>query len=172
MKPIYLSGFMGCGKSYLGRKAASETGLYFIDLDEYITEREGIKVSEIFKKYGEKFFRSLEFDALSEISADIIALGGGALTNPDTAAYVKENAVVIYINTPFENVYERIKGDKSRPLAVNKSKEELFTLYQSRESGYKNTADYIKNDFDEIINLIKELTEEDLKDKSFGKERL
>ncbi|MCL2020149.1 MAG: shikimate kinase [Oscillospiraceae bacterium] len=156
MKPVYLYGFMGSGKSYTGRKAASETGLCFVDLDEYITKREGINIPEIFKTRGEKFFRSVELKALQEVESDIISLGGGALTNPETALYAKEHAIVIFLNTPFDICFERIKndGDDKRPNAAGKSKEELFTLYKVREEHYKKTADYILTDEREIIDLI------------------
>jgi shikimate kinase len=157
MKPVYLYGFMGCGKSYIGRKSAFEAGLCFVDLDMYITEREGVQISAIFASGGEEHFRRVESSALSEVSADVISLGGGTLTNPDAAAYAKENAVVIFIDTPFETCYERIKNDKNRPNAVNKSKDELLALYQAREKHYREAADYTLETPDEIINLIREL---------------
>ncbi|MCL2077750.1 MAG: shikimate kinase [Oscillospiraceae bacterium] len=166
MKPIYLCGFMGCGKSYTGRKSARETGIRHIDLDDFLVGREKMEISEIFKKYGEKHFRNLEFEALCEISSEvsefhpaIISLGGGALTNPETAAFAKKNAVVIFIDTPFDTCYERVKNDVSRPNAAGKSKEELFALYKSREEHYKKAADYIKTGGDkEIVSLIKQLS--------------
>ena len=152
MKPVYLYGFMGSGKSFIGRKAAQELNLSFIDLDECIGN-----IPEIFALHGEKHFRELEFNALREANADIISLGGGALTNPDAAAYAKENAVVIFIDTPFEVCYERIKGDKSRPLAASKTKEELLALYDSRSEHYRNAADYIIKGEDECIFIMRKL---------------
>ena len=162
MKPICLYGFMGCGKSYAGHKAASETGLSYLDLDEYIANREGISIPEIFSKSGEEYFRSLELSALREVKANIISLGGGALTNHETAAYAKENVIVIFIDTPFEVCYKRIKNDLSRPNAANKTKEELFMLYKSREEQYRNAADYTEKKLNRIINLIKELTNDNI----------
>jgi shikimate dehydrogenase len=137
-KPIYLYGFMGCGKSYIARKS----GFDYIDLDSQLGD-----IPKIFAEHGEQYFRGLEFNALQRADSALIALGGGALTSPESAKYAKENAVVVFIDTPFEVCYERIKNDKNRPLAANKSKEELFALYNSRLEHYKNAADYtIKGD--------------------------
>jgi shikimate kinase len=147
-KPVYLYGFMGCGKSYLARKA----GLDYIDLDKQLGN-----IPEIFAAHGEKYFRSLELAALKTLKAPLISLGGGALTNPEAAEYAKENAVVVFIDTPFEVCFERIKGDKARPLAANKTKEKLLELYNSRLPHYKEVADYIIKGEDEWLSLMQEL---------------
>jgi len=152
MKTICLYGFMGCGKSYIGRKIAQELDLSFIDLDDCIGN-----IPEIFAKCGEKRFRELEFNALRENRADIISLGVGALTNPDAAAFARENAVVIFIDTPFYVCYERIKNDKNRPLAASKTKEELLALYNSRSEHYKNAADYIIKGEEECLSIMRKL---------------
>jgi shikimate dehydrogenase len=137
-KPIYLYGFMGCGKSYIAEKS----GLNYIDLDSQLGD-----IPKIFAEHGEQYFRSLEFSALKTANADIISLGGGALTNPEAAKYAKENAVVVFIDTGFEVCYERIKNDPNRPLAASKTKEELLALYNSRLAHYREAADFtIKGD--------------------------
>jgi len=157
MKPVYLYGFMGCGKSYLGRKIAREAGLSYVDLDEYIIEREGMEISDIFAQFGEEHFRNVEFQALREICANIISLGGGALINPQAAEYAKKHAVVVFINTPFEVCYKRIKGDERRPNAAEKSQEELHELYKAREGHYKAVADYTVSHESELFSLINQL---------------
>jgi shikimate kinase len=149
-KPIYLSGFMGSGKSYI----AKNSGLNFTDLDKYIEKQQGLTIPEIFAEHGEIYFRNLELAALKEIKSDLVSLGGGALTFPETADFARKNAVVIFINTPFETCYERIKNDKSRPLAVNKTKEELHELYNSRIRHYTETADYISANENEVEGII------------------
>jgi len=148
-KPILLYGFMGCGKSCIGRKIAQESGLSLVDLDESIGN-----IPRIFAEHGEEYFRGLEFTALKSAKADIIALGGGALTSPKAAAFARENALVIFIDTPFDTCYERVKNDKSRPLAFSKSKAELLALYESRKEHYINTADYIVKDVYELRRTI------------------
>ncbi|MCL2697503.1 MAG: shikimate kinase [Oscillospiraceae bacterium] len=152
IKPIYLYGFMGCGKSYIAKKS----GLDFIDLDEYIVRLKGIEIAEIFVKYSEQYFRELELAALKELNVPLVSLGGGALKTPETAKYAKENAVVIFIDTPFEVCCKRIKIDglHRRPLAENKTKEGLFELYNSRLPHYRNVADYIVKGEEESLKLI------------------
>ncbi|MDR2559900.1 MAG: shikimate kinase [Oscillospiraceae bacterium] len=159
-KPIYLYGFMGCGKSYLGRKAANAFGLSFVDLDDYIVKREGAEIAEIFRKNGKMYFKSLELSALSEVRADIISLGGGALNeSPGAAAYAKKHAVVVFINTDFDACYGRIKSDgaEKRPNAAGKTKEELFALYNSRIEHYREVADYTIKGEDEWSFIMQEL---------------
>ncbi|MDR2533077.1 MAG: shikimate kinase [Oscillospiraceae bacterium] len=145
MKPVYLYGFMGCGKSYVGRRLSRETGAFCVDLDEFIAGREGMEIAEIFAKHGKEYFKNLELSALKEVKADVISLGGGSLLeNPEAAAYAKENAVVIFIDTDFDTCYERIKsnGAEKRPNAAGKTKEKLCELYKSRLGHYKKVADY------------------------------
>ena len=78
---IYLIGFMGCGKSYFGRKLATETGMQLIDLDKFIEESQHATIPQLFQKYGEQGFRTIEKKALEEVSNfenTIISTGGGA----------------------------------------------------------------------------------------------
>jgi shikimate kinase len=157
MKTVYLYGFMGCGKSHTGRRAARTSGAFFADLDEFIKEREGMEIAEIFSRHGEKYFRELEFSALSDIEADVISLGGGALTNSEAADFAKKNAVVIFIDTAFEVCYERIANDKSRPKAAGKTKDELFELYQSRLGHYREVADFTLEGEEACLFITREL---------------
>ncbi|MCL2637117.1 MAG: shikimate kinase [Oscillospiraceae bacterium] len=150
IKPIYLYGFMGCGKSHLARRS----GLDYVDLDEFIGD-----IPQIFAEHGEQYFRELELSTLKEVNAPLVSLGGGALTNPETAKYAKENAVVVFIDTDFEVCYERIKGDSSqiRPLAVSKTKEELLALYNLRLPHYREIADYTIKGENEWLSIMQEL---------------
>ncbi len=81
---VYLCGFMGCGKSHIGRQLAAALGRRFIDLDRYIVNAEGMTIPEIFDKYGEPHFRKLEAKYIRELSGGrIVATGGGALINDE-----------------------------------------------------------------------------------------
>ena len=128
---VYLCGFMGCGKSHIGRLLAAELGREFVDLDKVIVDREGMSIPEIFEKFGEPHFRSLEAKYIRELSGGyIVATGGGALINDKTAEFARESGISVYINTPFEVCYERIKNDSNRPLVVNNTQEQLRQLYE------------------------------------------
>lgn len=163
MSSVYLCGFMGCGKSHIGRMLASALGRQYTDLDRVIVEREGMTIPEIFDKFGEPHFRALEAKYIQQLSEGyVIATGGGALINNETAAFARKSGLSVYINTSFETCYARIKDDTNRPLVVNNSKEQLMELYEKRAAIYRansmcmvngNTTDYIITN--EIYKLVK-----------------
>lgn len=146
MTTIYLCGFMGCGKSHIGRMLARMTGRKLVDLDAVIVEREGMSIPEIFERFGELHFRSLEAKYIRELSEGyIVATGGGALINDATAQFARESGMSVYINTSFDNCYARIKHDKNRPLVVKNTKEQLRELYDTRSSIYRRNSTYMVN---------------------------
>lgn len=143
---IYLCGFMGCGKSRIGRELAKKTGMTFADLDRYIVGHEGITIPEIFERYGEPHFRVLEAKYIREMPDNsIVALGGGAIINENTAKTAKETGKVIFLDADFETCYGRIKDDSNRPLAYNNPKEKVKELYDTRKPIYAERADIVIN---------------------------
>lgn len=144
MMTLYLCGFMGCGKSTAGKLLAEKLNRPFVDLDTYIEDKQNMKISEIFGKYGEPHFRNLERVALSDFSycPTVIATGGGALVSKENSDIARQNGVIIFIDTSFDNCYVRIANDVSRPIALNKSKDELFELFQSRRVCYIKNSDF------------------------------
>lgn len=146
MTTIYLCGFMGCGKSHIGRMLARMTGRKLVDLDAVIVEREGLSIPEIFERFGEPHFRSLEAKYIRELSEGyIVATGGGALINDATAQFAQESGMSVYINTSFDNCYARIKNDKNRPLVVKNTEEQLRELYDARSPIYRRNSTYMVN---------------------------
>lgn len=137
-KTVYLCGFMGCGKSTVGRLLAKRLGSAFTDLDTYIERKEGMKIPEIFEKHGEEYFRGAETEALQELGAagGVVATGGGALLSDENAAIAAENGVTVFIDTPFKVCYGRIKGDKNRPIAYNSTREQLLERFEYRRPIY------------------------------------
>lgn len=143
---VCLCGFMGCGKSHIGREVAADMGRKFIDLDKYIVSMEGMSIPEIFDKFGEPHFRELEAKYIRDLAGgNIIATGGGALINDETAKFARECGISVYINTSFKLCYRRIKGDKNRPLVVNNTLEQLKELYEKRAVIYKRNSTYMVN---------------------------
>ena len=91
---VYLCGFMGCGKSHIGRMLAKRLSMSFIDLDKYIVNAEKMTIPEIFDKFGEPHFRELEAKYIRELANGcVVATGGGALINDETARYAKESGI-------------------------------------------------------------------------------
>lgn len=154
---------MGCGKSHIGRMTAKLLGMKFIDLDRYIVNAQGLTIPEIFDKFGEPHFRVLEAKYIRELAEGcVVATGGGALINDETAKYARENGVSVYINTAFELCYRRISGDKNRPLVVKNTKEQLRELYETRAVIYKRNSTFMVNGnardriiVDEITKLVR-----------------
>lgn len=143
---IYLCGFMGCGKTFMGRRISELLAVPFVDLDSFIVENEGMTIPEIFDKFGEQHFRALEASYIRKLSGgNIVATGGGAIINPQTAEFARKSGAVIFINTDFETCYARIQGDQNRPLVMNSTKAQLKELYNKRKPIYKAQSTYTVN---------------------------
>lgn len=150
---IFLVGFMGSGKSTVGRALAEELGWGFADLDEDIEKREGVPISQIFDTRGETEFRHAETAALRERVRSVegghpcvIALGGGAFLSDENFQMVSNNGVSIWLDCPFSTVERRLAGYAHRPLA--RDPEKLRELFAVRRAGYER-ADYcvaVEND--------------------------
>jgi shikimate kinase len=143
---IYLTGFMGSGKTTVGRALADELGWMFVDLDEEIEAREKRTIAEIFEAHGEAMFREMEHAALKERvrsvqmgRPQVIALGGGALVNEENFELVSNNGVSVWLDCAFAHVNRRIAGHKHRPLA--RDPEQLRVLFETRRDMYAR-ADY------------------------------
>ena len=150
MKHLFLCGFMGSGKTTIGRAAAKLAGIAFLDLDDFIIEHAGMAIPEMFSKYGESYFRELETAALAEIAFSpdplIVATGGGALISEQNAILCQKHGEVLFLDVPFETCYRRIFSDPNRPIASSRSKEELLALYQERRRLYRAHCSEILED--------------------------
>jgi shikimate kinase len=143
---IYLVGFMGCGKSTVGRALADELGWSFFDLDDEIESGAGSTISEIFDRQGEEIFRALEASALAKrVRAvqfghpQVIALGGGALMSDKNFELVSNHGIVVWLDAPFELIEKRVAAESHRPLARDPRK--LRELFEIRSPRYA-LADY------------------------------
>ncbi len=149
---IVLTGFMGAGKTTIGRKIADDMKIPFLDLDERIEQIAGCPITEIFKKDGEETFRRMEHDVLKAVletpGAEVISLGGGVLTNPENSRLLKESkALVIYLKADADTIWERVKDDTTRPLLQASDKETAYrnmcARLESREASYEEGSDVI-----------------------------
>lgn len=149
-KPIVLMGFMGSGKSTLGKQLARLLKLDFTDLDKYIEAKTGRSVQQIFSVEGESRFRSLEGQYLAEWleqSAGILAIGGGAPCNDLNIRLIKDKSLSVYLKISVPELYLRISLSQTpRPLMAGKTGAEMETyicsLLETREK-YYNQADII-----------------------------
>lgn len=145
MNNIILCGFMGCGKSTVGRNLAKMTGRKFLDMDNYIEETAGMTIPEIFEQQGESGFRELEHracQALSERSGLIVASGGGALTFERNVAVFRGRDTVVLLDVPLETIRQRLAHDTTRPLLQRPDRDEAMqALYEQRLPLYQKAAD-------------------------------
>jgi len=141
-KNIALTGMMGCGKSTVAKELKLILPNYQnIEMDVEIEKNEKISINEIFKKYGEPYFRTLETQLIKGLSNKqnlIISMGGGAFLNEENRNIFLEKAFCVYLKTSQNIIYQRVKNDKSRPLLnVDNLKEKIDNLISQREKYYK-----------------------------------
>jgi shikimate kinase len=149
---IILTGFMGAGKTSVGRALSRRLGLRFEDLDDWIENREGKTIAQIFQEAGEAGFRTLETAALRELLAEldslprVVALGGGAFVQPVNAALIEEaNAHSVFLDAPVKELLRRCEQEnKERPL--RQSPRQFRELYQKRRRSYMKAALRIETD--------------------------
>ncbi len=143
---IYLIGYMGCGKSTLGRRLAAEMDLQVIDMDTYIEERNYKTIPQIFEEEGEEIFRKKEQKALHELTEFtdvVIATGGGAPCFFDNMEVMNKTGVTIFMDIDPSILADRLlKSKTERPLIKGKSKEELIAFID--ENLAKRRAFYSK----------------------------
>jgi shikimate kinase len=118
-QPVFLVGMMGAGKTTIGRQLARLLGREFIDLDQELEARCGVKVSLIFEIEGEAGFRRRESQLLEECTRRrdiVLATGGGAVIAPENRRCLKERGVVVYLRATGPELYRRVARDRNRPL--------------------------------------------------------
>lgn len=168
MSNLVLIGFMGTGKSTIGRKAARRLGLQFIDTDHEIERVTGMTVPELFKKHGEIRFRSEEKAAVKRITQNdnqVIATGGGVVLNRENIETLRQNGIIICLTATADTIYQRVKGKKNRPLLQTENPLETINNLLSERKPFYETADGIVETSDkevedvanEVVRLYTEL---------------
>lgn len=139
---VVLVGFMGVGKTTIGKELSNHYHLSFIDIDQYIVETNNMSIADIFKRYGEKHFRNLEVEALQKwIDEDvIISTGGGIVESGMAKDILKKHDATYWLKCDIETVHARVGKDTNRPNAKGKSLEELKALYLKRKLSYNEIA--------------------------------
>lgn len=146
MKNIVLIGFMGSGKTTVGKALEESTDMTFVDTDELIEAYEGSKIRNIFENKGEAYFRRLENETLKNLLSctdhKIISTGGGIVTNQDNIPLLKQLGQVFYLRIKPETVMVRLEGDKTRPLLVGEDKLiKVEGIMDSRKELYEIASD-------------------------------
>ncbi len=139
---------MGSGKTTVGKAVAKKLGMSFVDLDDVIEQAVGMKISEIFKNFGEERFRDIETEVVKIVSKKkgiVIATGGGVVLRQENIENLKKAGIIFWLTASEETIYERVKSCKDRPLLqVENPKERIKQLMQKRKPLYEK-ADVIIN---------------------------
>lgn len=147
MSNIVLIGFMGSGKTTVGKKLAVRMGYSFLDTDQYIEEQAKMKISDIFARQGEAAFRSLEDCMLKKIAGmdrTVVSTGGGIPMREENRALLKKIGTVIYLEASEETLWKRLAGDHTRPLLAGADpRGKIHALLSEREPVYRRAADQV-----------------------------
>ncbi|WP_216831713.1 shikimate kinase [Alkalihalobacterium elongatum] len=137
---IFLTGFMGAGKSSVGKILAQNIKFRLVDTDEWIESTLGKSISSIFSEEGEAAFRSYETNALNSLPTGdlIVTTGGGIVVNEHNRKIMRDKGIIIYLHCDIEEVLKRTRGDTTRPLLQNKTKEQVNELFKQRKSYYED----------------------------------
>jgi shikimate kinase len=139
---VYLVGFMGAGKTAVGRRLAELLAWPFLDLDQEIEKREGTTVIEIFQRRGENYFRALEREELQRVSREVntvVAVGGGGFCSAENQEIIARTGAAVWLEAPIELLFARCSRDAStRPLFA--SIEEMAQLLEARRPFYAKAS--------------------------------
>lgn len=161
MKNIFLVGFMGSGKSTVGKILSEKTGLKFVDIDSEIEKKEGKTIKEIFEEKGEKYFRDLEKEEIRKYSKKkgfVVSTGGGLGADSENMDIMRKNGVVIWLDVSLKEVLRRCGKDMNRPL-LKQPVENLRKLFEERKHVYSMADIHVKAEGKEPEKIAEEILE-------------
>jgi shikimate kinase len=140
---IFLVGFMGSGKTTLGRLLAARLGWDFVDLDERMEVEEGSSILHIFAEKGEPYFRELESRVLRELASRrgnaVIACGGGTFCSAENKTMMRQRGITVWLDQPFDQIWAR-REDLARRRPLLRGEGEVRALYEDRIRFYRDAA--------------------------------
>ena len=163
MKNIVLTGFMGTGKTTIGRALAKKLQMRLVDIDEEIEKEQKMSINDIFSRHGEPHFRDIETAMIQELSRDkniIISTGGGAVLRDENMEALKENGIIFCLNATAETILERTGRSQDRPLLkVENPKEKINELLAYRRPFYERAGIMIATDGKTPLEVVQEIME-------------
>ena len=157
---ICIMGLMGSGKSVIGKELSKYLNFEYYDTDKEIELQSKKSINDIFKEYGELYFRNLEEKICVKLlnkNNCVISLGGGSVTNKEIRKSIKQNSYSIYLQVKLNNLINRLKSSKKRPL-LNKNESKIVILkklYENRQKFYERADLIVNNDTDKVHVLEK-----------------
>lgn len=159
---IVLTGFMGTGKSAVGRRLASELGLDFVDTDELIEERENATIADIFEASGEAYFRDIEEQLVSSITSSmqgvLLSTGGGIVINPRNRELLAGWGTVVCLSAGIDEIMKRVGRGQKRPLIDGEDIRGSVERKLAERSGFYATAEHtVETDGKSINDVVEEI---------------
>lgn len=160
-----LIGYMGAGKTTVGKALSKQTGKKFVDTDNMIVKQMDLSINDIFDKYGEEYFRDLETKLLENLCQSlhncVISCGGGLPLREENRSYLKRLGKVVYLNVNETDIMKRLKNDTTRPLLKGPKeevKQRIHNMIEKRDPIYRDAADVIintgKNKVEDVVSKI------------------
>jgi len=162
-KNIFLTGIMGSGKTSTGKALARLLGVEFFDADTLIHKLAGMSIGEIFTRYGEADFRRRETAVLAMLGEKaagscVVATGGGAVLRPENIAAMRKNGIIVCLDVPAGEAYDRIKESPDRPLLqVKHPLQKLEQLLQERRPFYRQADLYLNTSGKKVEQVAAEI---------------
>ena len=161
VRAVYLIGFMGAGKTTIGKKLATLLDVPVMDTDEEIEKREAKKISQIFADQGEAAFRELETEMLKELptSQVVITTGGGIILSEKNRDWMKENGTIVFLYASPEEIAKRLRSDQTRPLLQQDKLTAIDYLYKQRLPVYQALCDILVDTTKkDVVEIAKEIS--------------
>ena len=171
-KNIVLIGFMGTGKSTVGKILAKKMNRALVDIDHRVEEKEKRKISEIFEKEGEDYFRRLEKETIRDVvshSGQVITTGGGAVMDAENLAALKSGGFLVALTASAETIYQRVKDTRHRPLLKSGDLlAQIRQLLEARRPAYDKADLHFASDGKTGAQVADQILEALEKEEEFG----
>ena len=159
MKSIYITGYMGAGKTTIGKALSKELDIAVVDTDQKIEEKQGKLIRDIFAEEGENIFRQYESEMLRSLSTSnmIITTGGGIVERAENRQWMKENGTVVYLYCDPYVIAERLREDITRPLFQKENIEAFVKKFENRRAYYEEADIHIDTTNKSVEEIMEEL---------------
>ena len=162
--PLFLIGFMGVGKSCIAARLGQLLGVPAQEMDDYIEAKEGMSISEIFRRHGEEYFREVESAAVTELGGhgpQVISCGGGVPMRQGNVDNMRACGVTVLLTAEPETIFNRVRHNEDRPLLKgNMNVEYIAQLMEQRRERYEAAADYrVSTDGKAIEEICQEIVD-------------